>query len=95
MTEETKKQPVHKVQFGAIGVSIWENTNRKGETFPNFTLERFYRDRDGQPQNLRISMSLSEMAKAALALNKAYADFHDLPQFKRNGETTEAGDEAA
>ena len=95
MTNETKKQPIHKVQFGTIRVTVWENTNQKGEPFPNFNLESSYRDRDGQWQTNRISLTLSEMAKAALALNKAYADFYDLPHFKRGDGTAESVDEAA
>ena len=89
MTETSKQQPAHRVQFGNVKVAVWLNSNEQGYTFPNFGLTRSYKDSAENWQEQTISLNASEIAKVTHALNKAYQDYYTLPQFRKNDESTD------
>ena len=70
-----KAKPVKKYKVGGVQAAIWENqaANPQGqqETFHSVTLERRYKDRDG---NWKTSESFraGDLPKAILLLSKAY-----------------------
>ena len=88
MTIQTKKKPVHKVQFGNVKVAIWENTTADGKSYFNFGLTRsYYKEEENDWKEQTISFNLSELAKASFALEKAYRDFYTLPQFRKKDDS--------
>ena len=42
-----KNKPIHKIRFGAVVASIWENESEQGTSFRSVTLERIYK-KDGR-----------------------------------------------
>jgi len=97
MTSQTTKQPIHKVAFGNIRVAVWENFNRDNQVFHTFDLERSYVDQNGQWQSQNISLKRNEIFKVIGALNKVFADYYQLPQFRveQNPATESSEDQAA
>ena len=61
--------PAHDIRYGAIRVAIWENQSESGPFYAT-TLERFYRDKDGNPQSGH-SFTLTDIGLAQLALADA------------------------
>jgi len=74
MTNENAK-PVKKFVAGTIQAAIWNNRLPLGggndNVMMSVTLERRYRDRDGQWQSSG-SLRMNDLPKAVLLLNKAY-----------------------
>lgn len=95
MDNNTKKQPVHKVQFGNIKVAIWKNTTADGKPYFNFGLTRSYKDTNNQWQEQTISLNLGEIAKAGFALAKVYQDYYTLPQFRKNADSADTAADTA
>jgi len=96
MTEQTKKQPEHKVRRGTSQVAIWQNLSKDGEVYHTFGLEHSYKDQKGKWQTEKISLFPEEALRTASALMKAHDDFHDFPQFRKvSDEQTEATEQAA
>ena len=75
-------KPIHEVRFGNVRVAIWANKGEEGRTFHNFSLERSYRDKEGNWQNQQLSLGVREVAKITRALETAYADYYTLPQLR-------------
>ena len=67
----SKNQPIDKIRFGRLAVTIWENTSQEGDTFHSFTVERTYTDADGKPQS-STSFRRSDLLTLAEALRKAH-----------------------
>lgn len=61
--------PAHDIRYGAIRVAIWENQSESGPFYAT-TLERFYRDKDGNPQSGH-SFTLTDIGLAQFALADA------------------------
>ncbi|MEM7146334.1 MAG: hypothetical protein AAF591_14450 [Verrucomicrobiota bacterium] len=95
MNKETNNQPVHKVRFGCIEVTSWENVSENGEAFFSFVLRRSYKDQNGNWHEQKISLRRNDLMKAVGALTQAHADFYTLPQFQKGAETEASADEAA
>ena len=93
MTTQTNNKPVHKLRYGNVRISAWENQSREGKTFHTFDLERSYRDKDGNWQSQNLSLSIGEIARAVAALNRAYDDYHTLPIFRKDQEESDAPSE--
>jgi len=89
MTLEVKEKPVREVRFGNVRVSIWANRNQQGELFHSFSLERSYRDENGDWKSHKISLGLNEVAKVREALGKAYEDYYALPRVKQESVITD------
>jgi hypothetical protein len=72
--EETKKSPVRKIRAGSVTASIWENV-KDGKTRTSVTVQRSYKNGDGQWKNSDSygGAELLELAKVALA---AYDELH-------------------
>ena len=51
MQEQTKTQPVDRIRIGRITAAIWRQTTEDGKQFYNFTLQRTYKDNDGNYQS--------------------------------------------
>ena len=86
MTEQSKKQPIHKINRGKIKVSIWQNQTKDGKNFYTFCLERSYQGAQENWQTEKVRLSLNESLVAAHALIKANADYYDLTQLSKSGD---------
>jgi len=64
-------QPIDKIRFGRLAVTIWENTSQEGDNFHSFSVERTYTDADGKPQS-SSSFHRSDLLTLAEALRKAH-----------------------
>lgn len=73
----SKNQPIDKIRFGRLAVTIWENTSQEGDTFHNFSVERTYTDADGNPQSSG-SFHRNDLLILAEALRKAHERSYDL-----------------
>lgn len=67
----SRNQPIEKIRFGRLAVTIWENISQEGDSFHSFTLERTYTDADGNPQS-SASFRRSDLLTLAEALRKAH-----------------------
>jgi len=67
----SKNQPIDKIRFGRLAVTIWENTSQEGDSFHSFSLERTYTDAEGKPQSSN-SFRRSDLLTLAEALRKAH-----------------------
>lgn len=72
----TGNQPEKKFRAGAISATIWLNSGQNPKTgeptqWRTITLERVYKDREGQWKNTS-SMRINDIPRATLVLNKAY-----------------------
>ena len=70
------EKPVKKIKVGAIDGAVWKNTIPQGKdgkeiVTHSFTLERRYKDSDGEWQGTK-SFRTNDIPKAVLALQKAY-----------------------
>lgn len=75
MTTEKKVQPKFKFRAGGMSVSSWQNKGKKGDrefTFNTFSLQRSYKDKDGNWQNPSLSLRMNDLPKTILCLNKAF-----------------------
>tara|TARA_Y100000310_G_scaffold336283_1_gene420394 strand:- start:2802 stop:3080 length:279 start_codon:yes stop_codon:yes gene_type:complete len=74
-TQSTGKLPEKNFRAGAINVSVWNNegTSKTGEAyaFKSISLERGYKDKDGNWKNTS-SFKSADIPRLALALQKAY-----------------------
>jgi hypothetical protein len=69
-----KNLPEKKFKAGAISATIWKNeVNKDGKsmTFRTVSLDRNYKDKDGNWKTTH-SMRSMDLPKATLVLNKAY-----------------------
>jgi len=62
-------KPVHRIRYGAVAVAIWKNESANGPFF-NATVERTYRDDDGNPKSAD-SFGLNDIGLLQLALAEA------------------------
>jgi hypothetical protein len=69
---DTANKPFDKVRYGLITVTIWANSTEKG-TFYSFTLERRYKDKEG---NWQSTQKFDE--DDALLLAKAIDEAHSI-----------------
>ena len=75
-----KNQPEKHIRFGGVRVSIWKDVrkNANGKSFESrsVTLDRAYKDAQGQWQNTG-NLRENDIPKAVLALSKAYEKIVD------------------
>ncbi len=68
-------KPVSKFRFGSISAAIWENEtvgdDGEPKTWATVTLQRVYKDKDGNFQNTD-SLRLQDIPKAVAVLQAAY-----------------------
>jgi len=72
----TKPKPVLNLRFGSMNTAIWENKNRDDEVFHTCELRRSYRDHNDEWQDQSMTMSISDIAKAAFALQETFKGFY-------------------
>jgi len=69
MTKKTKT-PIHKVRFGNITLSIWENESKKDDkTFLSVTLQKSYLD--GEEWKNTNNYAIQDLSKIACAIQEA------------------------
>ena len=73
----SKNQPIDKIRFGRLAVTIWENTSQNGDSFHSFSLERTYTDADGNPQSIS-SFRRNDLLTLAEALRKAHERAYEI-----------------
>lgn len=73
----TGNQPVEKMHFGGIHLSIWLNTTEEGETFYSTRIERRYKAADGSWKSTN-AFSKAGLPVAADMLTKAYLRIAEL-----------------
>ena len=64
-------QPIKKFQIGAVNASVWKNKSKEGTEFLSVSLQKRYKDEQGQWQS-SSSYKPSDLPKAVLVLQKAY-----------------------
>ena len=57
--EEKKERPVSAIRRGRVTAAIWKNVSQKGETYYSFTLEKSFKDAEGNLQATK-SFTLSD-----------------------------------
>lgn len=71
---QAKNKPEQVFRFGGINASVWKNTyegdNNKEFTVRSVTLQRSYKDKEGNWQHTG-SLRQADLAKAIVALEKA------------------------
>ena len=67
------KQIPTKVRVGGVHVSIWKGTNEKGWKRTRISIQRVYRDAEGNWKNTQY-LGLNDIPKLILALQKAYEE---------------------
>ena len=70
-------KPAAKVTLYPISAAIWRNQNENGEAFYNVTLERSYKDKDGQWQS-SASFNAGDLLLAAKVLDRAHSEIYKL-----------------
>ncbi|MBB5353861.1 hypothetical protein HNR46_004125 [Haloferula luteola] len=83
MAKKLNPQPIHKVRFGHIQVSIWSNTDAEGTTFHTLSLERSYRLGE-EWKSQTLTLRPNEVARVTGALQQVYADLHLHPDCASN-----------
>ena len=64
------KKPAEKVRIGMTTITIWENKDDKGNTYPNATFEIRYKDKEGKFQTGN-SYGLYDLLSHRAALDEA------------------------
>jgi hypothetical protein len=67
------KQTPTKVRVGGVHVSIWKNENEMGMKRTSISVQRVYRDAQGNWKNTQY-LRLNDIPKLILALQKAYEE---------------------
>lgn len=70
--QSTKSKPKATYQVGSAKITVWENTNSKGETWKNFTVEKVYK-KEGKWESTS-SFNTSELLELQVALEKAISE---------------------
>lgn len=73
----SKNQPIDKIRFGHIAVTIWENTSSDGKTYHSIGVERTYTDTEGKPQSTS-SFGRRDLLTLAEALRVAHGRLYLL-----------------
>jgi len=76
MATETTHQPVDRVRIGSITATIWKNPTPKGARY-NTTLQRAYRDKEGNWDNTD-SFRRDDLLVLAKVANEAHSRIHEL-----------------
>ncbi|MDP2666827.1 MAG: hypothetical protein Q8P05_05010 [Candidatus Diapherotrites archaeon] len=74
-------QPIQKFQAGAVIASVWKNTSKEGAEYFSVSLDKRYKDAQGDWKS-SSSFKPADLPKAALLMNKAYEFIvlkHDAP----------------
>jgi hypothetical protein len=78
MTDTTSPQPpVDRVRLGTIQAAIWENTDAEGRTRYSVTVERRYRDADGNWKSTG-SFGRDECLTLAKVVDLANSRIHEM-----------------
>lgn len=85
---DTSKKPAAKVTLYPITAAVWRNESKEGETFYSVTLERSYRDRDG---NWKSSSSFNgdELLLLAKVADLAHTELSKLRASDRQAQPTD------
>ncbi len=68
---ENKNQPLKVFKAGPVRATIWENITEQDSSFNTISLNRSYKDKEGNWQNSG-TLRINDLPKAAIVLNKAY-----------------------
>lgn len=73
-TTETTNAPAFEAKLGSIRVTVWKNTNDSGAVWHNVTVERPYKNNDGEWSSSHSLTSVGDVTLAieALQLAKTY-----------------------
>ena len=82
---DTNKKPAAKVTLYPITAAVWRNESKEGDTFYSVTLERSYRDRDG---NWKSSTSFNgdDLLLLAKVADLAHTELSRLKSADRQGQ---------
>jgi len=80
--EKEQQKPVFEHRLGSIRVTVWENTDKEGNTFYNTALVRRYQSGSGEWSNSSSFTGLSDLALLgeALELARTWIRSHSLGQ---------------
>lgn len=77
MTNDSNNAPIATIRTGRISAAIWQQTTENGRTFFNFTLQRTYKDSDGEYQS-STSFALSDALLVAKVCDRADTKIRNL-----------------
>lgn len=63
-------KPIKKIRVGGVCATIWKNTSKDGRTYSTVSLERSYKDSQGEWKST-TSFRQSDLPTAAVLLNEA------------------------
>ncbi len=63
--------PEMKFRAGPVSATVWNNPGKEDTTFQTITLERSYKDKEGNWQNTGV-LRVGDLPKARVLLEKAY-----------------------
>ena len=63
-------KPVQKIKQGPISAVIWRNVDKEGKPYPTVSLERIYKDTEGNWKNCH-SLRQTDLANASFVLHEA------------------------
>jgi len=80
MSENINKPPVHKVKYGVIEASLWENESKEG-TYLTMSLQRNYKDKEDNWKSTNKSFRINDIPVIELALRDCF-EFAKKPKQK-------------
>ena len=70
------QKPIYKERAGSISIAVFENEGKTKEgqkyVFKTVNLQKSYKDKKGEWQNLSLSLRSDDIPKAVLLLSKSY-----------------------
>jgi len=77
MSTNTPNQPVDRVRFGAVQAALWRNQDSEGRVRYNFSLERIYKDSNGDWQSTG-SFGRDDALVVGKVAERAFERIHEL-----------------
>jgi len=77
MSTNTPNQPVDRVRFGAVQAALWRNQDSEGRVRYNFSLERVYKDPNGDWQSTG-SFGRDDALVVGKVAERAFERIHEL-----------------
>jgi len=72
--EKSKPMPIVKVRAGKISISVWANTQESGEVFKSCTIQKSFKDKEGNWKQTNF-YNKSDLLEIAFACQEAYSKF--------------------
>ena len=75
--ENEKRKPVKKIRVGNVNMSLWENKTKEGKTFFSITIQKSFKNSNGEWQNVN-NFNKNDLSSLSFCCVKAFNDIEDL-----------------